>query len=140
MIPRNWKIAGLTAIAVGGLTGVAFANDGIELNDRSNPIVLAENIDNPDDVGFVDVSPESADSPAVSPFDSPESPTDSPDDVGFVDVSPESADSPTESPFDSPVEASDLPAPSSNNDEPDSPDLPDSPDDPDSPDLPDSPD
>src|SRR5688572_5877100 len=110
MIPTKWKVASLAAAAIGGLTGVALADDGeISLNDPSTPIALAG-----DDgaqgstttsttlpAAVVEPSPESADSPVESPFESVESPTDSPDDAGYVDPSPESADSPVESPFES---------------------------------------
>ncbi len=97
MRPKNWTIVGLTTLALTGVTGMAFAADGISLNDRTDPITL----DQADDSGTtdaptttIDMSPESADSPAESPFDSVESATDSPDDPGYIDPSPESADSP----------------------------------------------
>jgi hypothetical protein len=98
-VNRQWKIVGAAALALGALTGTALASERIAIEDPSDPIELASSADLAD----LDLSPESADSPGESPFDSPESPADSPDDPGWVDGSPESADSPFESPLDSPV-------------------------------------
>ena len=110
---RNWTIAGAATVALGTVTGIAFATDGIDLQDHADAIQLASATKfadgTADEVIGVDVSPESADSPAESPFDSPESPTDSPDDPGWVDPSPESVDSPAESPGDSPESPADSP-------------------------------
>ena len=106
MIPRNWKIVGVTTLALGGLTGVAIGRRRHRPErPQPTPIALADQAPPTTTTTTrqptVDPSPESADSPAESPFDSVESPTDSPDDPGYVDPSPESADSPAESPFDS---------------------------------------
>ena len=75
MRPKNWTIVGLTTLALGGLTGMAFAADGISLNDRTDPITLVQADDTSTDVTTttIDMSPESADSPTESPFDSVES-------------------------------------------------------------------
>ncbi|MEQ1873615.1 MAG: hypothetical protein ABL953_07810 [Ilumatobacteraceae bacterium] len=102
MIPKNWKITGIAALALGSLTGVAMADEAIVLNDRSDPIVLVPaDDDGTDNVApDFDASPESADSPAESPFDSVESATDSPDDAGFLDES----NSPTDTLADSPAD------------------------------------
>jgi hypothetical protein len=107
MIPTKWKVASLAAAAIGGLTGVALADDGeISLNDPSTPIALAgdDGVQGSTTTSttllapIVDPSPESADSPVESPFDSPASaPSGNGDDVG--DDSPESPESP-ESPDD----------------------------------------
>jgi hypothetical protein len=125
---RTWTIAGPAALLFGAATGLAVTNDSLDLRDRTDPVEL-QSSSPVDDILGVDASPESADSPGESPFDSPESPTDSPDDPGFVDPSPESADSPGDSPFDSPAPA---PASSGGGDSPDSPDSPESADSPDS--------
>ena len=65
---RNWTIAGATTVALGTVTGIAFPTDGIELQDRADAIQLASATKfadgTADEVIGVDVSPESADSPA----------------------------------------------------------------------------
>ena len=38
---RNWTIAGAATVALGAVTGVAFATDGIDLQDRADAIQLA---------------------------------------------------------------------------------------------------
>lgn len=104
MIPKNWKVTGLAALALGGLTGVAFADDGVDLIDRSDPIVLAPHDDDNDE--NTQNTTSSGDASSESPFDSAES-DDGLEEASVIDGSAESADSPAESPFDSVESASD---------------------------------
>lgn len=100
-LKRPWIVAGATVALAGfGATLAVASSDDGGLNDqRQAPVV--EMVDSQPDPSQPDLSPESADSPGESPFDSADSPTDSPDDRDYVDPSPESTDSPGESPFDS---------------------------------------
>ena len=102
-INRPWRIvagAGAAALVAAGLSaGAAAASDGIELRDKISPIQVNTQVDH----AVSDDSPESADSPYQSPFDSGDSASDSPDDAQWVDPSPESADSANASAADSPA-------------------------------------
>ena len=105
---KRWVVVGTTAVVgIGGPLAVA-ALGGIELNDRSDDLgsaIVVRSADRLESLDAVDSSPESADSPNASPFDSAGSATDSPDDPGYLDPSPESADSPNASAADSPPPA-----------------------------------
>ncbi|HAP76386.1 MAG TPA: hypothetical protein DCR14_09920, partial [Acidimicrobiaceae bacterium] len=37
MIPNRWKVIGITAVALGSITGAAYAG-GVRLNDPSTPV------------------------------------------------------------------------------------------------------
>lgn len=108
-ITRPWRIAatsGAAALLAGGLgAGAALATDRIQLQDQMKPSQSnTTTVDDCRSLADADPSPESADSPASSPFDSANSPHDSPGDKGY-DASPESADSPNRSAADSPAGA-----------------------------------
>lgn len=79
---RTWIVAGATLAIAGFGTAVAVASDNsdITLNDPRSVSVIQPAGDTADDRGTwqADSSPESADSPAESPFDSANSGTDSP--------------------------------------------------------------
>jgi hypothetical protein len=100
---QPWIVAGATVALAGFGATLAAASDDGGVNDQRQAPVVAMVDSRPDlaqpDLAQPELSPESADSPGESPFDSADSVTDSPDDPGFVDPSPESADSPGESPF-----------------------------------------
>ncbi|MGW4462353.1 hypothetical protein [Micromonospora sp. NPDC004704] len=101
-INRPWRIiagAGAAALVAGLTAGAATADAGIELRDKVSPIQVNTQVDQV----AADDSPESADSPYQSPFDSTNSASDSPGDPQWVDPSPESADSANASAADSPA-------------------------------------
>lgn len=113
-VKRPWVVTAATlALAGFGSAGLAIASDDIRLNDQKQaPLVQLTGDDGGSlnsGVGAIDGSPESADSPGASPFESANSGSDSPGDAGWVDHSPESADSPGTSPYDSAGSGADSP-------------------------------
>ncbi|MGH3932844.1 MAG: hypothetical protein ACRDTF_23040 [Pseudonocardiaceae bacterium] len=79
---RTWIVAGATLAIAGFGTTTAMASEDITLKDPRSASIIQPAGDHADDRGTwkEDNSPESADSPAESPFDSANSGTDSPND------------------------------------------------------------
>ena len=88
-LKRPWIVATATVALAGFGTTLALASEDTELNDRQQaPVVELVDDNQP---GQVDHSPESADSPGASPFDSANSASDSPGDAGFQRLVPAAA-------------------------------------------------
>jgi hypothetical protein len=123
-ITRPWTIVGAAAAVTGlGIGAGVAGSDGIDLQDRTDPVELTSTPAGVRDAP-ADDSPKSADSPATLVADSADSPNDSPGDAGWVDPSPESADSPDDSPFDSPPPPAPAPASAASANSPAAPSAP----------------
>ena len=88
-LKRPWIVATATVALAGFGTTLALASEDTELNDRRQaPVVELVDDNQP---GQVHDSPESADSPGASPFDSANSASDSPEEAGFQRLAPTAA-------------------------------------------------
>lgn len=85
-LKRPWIVVGTTLALAGFGAGVAVTSGDVELNDRRQAPAIQLAGDGSGGPAQGDDSPESADSPGSSPFESADSGHDSPGDPGFAPV------------------------------------------------------